>query len=235
MAAKKVAAYSLAPPVELDVVMCTTGSLHLMDDLPLTGLHVRHHSTNATPMLTGFECQAVLSEALGSYDWYGYLEDDVVVEDPLFLDKLVWFQTQTGSSAVLQPNRFEVSATGRPNKLYIDGAITHEEVSRYQELRDQPELTFWGMGKPIRFVRPINPHAGCYFLTSEQMEIWAREPHFLDRDTSFVGPLESVGTLGIMKTFRIYKPAPDNATFLEVRHHDDHWSKLAEETFEWPA
>jgi hypothetical protein len=30
--------------------------------------------------------------------------------------------------------------------------------------------------------------------------------------------LESVATLGIMRTFRIYKPSPAYASFLEVQH-----------------
>jgi hypothetical protein len=38
---------------------------------------------------------------------------------------------------------------------------------------------------------------------------------FFDRDTSFIGPLESAATLGIMRAFRIYKPAPEHAAFLE--------------------
>jgi hypothetical protein len=50
------------------------------------------------------------------------------------------------------------------------------------------------------------------------MAHWANQPHFLDRDTSFIGPLESAATLGIMKTFRIYKTAPNQANFLEIQH-----------------
>jgi hypothetical protein len=50
------------------------------------------------------------------------------------------------------------------------------------------------------------------------MEYWARQPYFLDRDVSFVGPLESAATLGIMRTFRVYKPAAESASFLEIEH-----------------
>ena len=50
------------------------------------------------------------------------------------------------------------------------------------------------------------------------METWSRQPHFLDRDTSFIGPLESAATLGIMRTFRVYKPAVESAGFLEIEH-----------------
>ena len=33
-----------------------------------------------------------------------------------------------------------------------------------------------------------------------------------------VGPLGSAATLGVMKTFRVYKPANETAGFLEVEH-----------------
>ena len=74
------------------------------------------------------------------------------------------------------------------------------------------------MEKVIAFHRTFNPHSGCYFLNAEQMEKWASTPYFLDRDTSFIGPLESAATLGTMKTFRIYKPAADDSNFLEIQH-----------------
>jgi hypothetical protein len=50
------------------------------------------------------------------------------------------------------------------------------------------------------------------------MAHWAAQPYFLDRDTSFIGPLESAATLGIMRAFKVYKPAPPNAGFLEIQH-----------------
>jgi hypothetical protein len=75
------------------------------------------------------------------------------------------------------------------------------------------------LGIPIRFCRPANPHSGCFFLNAAQMSRWAARPDFLDRDTSFIGPLESAATLGIMRTFRVYKPTVENANFLEIEHH----------------
>jgi hypothetical protein len=72
-------------------------------------------------------------------------------------------------------------------------------------------------------VRANNPHAGCFLLSAEQMEHWADQPHFLDRKARFVGPLESAATLGILRTFRIYKPSPQNANFLEIEHAGNHW------------
>jgi hypothetical protein len=46
---------------------------------------------------------------------------------------------------------------------------------------------------------------------------------FLDRSERFAGPLESAATYGIMRTFEIYKPARENASFLEVRHLDNRY------------
>ena len=52
------------------------------------------------------------------------------------------------------------------------------------------------------------------------MADWSQQPYFLDGDRSFIGALESAATLGIMKTFRVYKADLPNASFLEVRHGD---------------
>lgn len=71
---------------------------------------------------------------------------------------------------------------------------------------------------PMTFRRALNPHSGCYFLNANQMAYWASQPYFLDRDTRFVGLLESAATLGIMKTFRVYKTAPEQAGFFEIQH-----------------
>jgi hypothetical protein len=74
------------------------------------------------------------------------------------------------------------------------------------------------MEQNVKFQRSLNPHSGCYFLNAEQLEYWTKQPHFLDRDCSFIGPLESAATLGMMKTFKIYKPSPANSNFLEIQH-----------------
>ena len=54
---------------------------------------------------------------------------------------------------------------------------------------------------------------------------------FLDGDCSFAGPLESAASLGVMKNFRIYKPAYANAGFLEIRHLHNRYLGVALKTF----
>jgi hypothetical protein len=52
------------------------------------------------------------------------------------------------------------------------------------------------------------------------------QANFLDMDASFISPLESSATLGIMKTFRVYKPATQNTNFLEIQHFGDSFLRL---------
>jgi len=205
-------------PKMLDIAVCTTGSSHLIgDDLP-PGISFHHVQTGVQPMLLGFACHKVLQEMLGKYDWYCYMEDDLFLSDPLFFAKLKWFTDVFGAGALLQPHRFETSGNPALHKLYIDGPVKKDFSSKWQDISTDSKLVEKSLGRDFVFERPSNPHSGCFFLNASQMETWAKAPHFLDGDTSFAGPLESAASLGIMKTFRIYKPAANSAGFLEIRH-----------------
>ncbi|MBN3948354.1 MAG: calcium-binding protein [Nostoc sp. NMS7] len=203
---------------ELDIVICTTKDNHLLNQLPLPSHLYRHHSTDVEPLLLGFECQAVLQSCLGEYDYYCFIEDDLIIHDPWFFIKLNWFTQQAGDLNLLQPNRYEVSPYGLVHKAYIDGDLALRVTAPFQNVQEQQELNGTILNTPIIFRRALNPHAGCYFLNANQMAHWANQTYFLDRDISFVGSLESAATLGIMKTFRIYKTSPQQASFLEIQH-----------------
>lgn len=202
-----------------DVIVCTTGSAHVLDQLKLGTGYYTHRSTSAEPRLLGFECHALLRDALpANYDYYCYLEDDLLHRDPLFFLKLRWFSQQFGEDALLMPNRYEVARDRIVHKAYVDGPIRDEATVAYQNVNEMPELAGDVMGARVVFRRASNPHSGGFFLTHAQMSAWAAKPYFLDRDTRFVGPLESAATLGVMRTFRVYKPVPENAAFLELEH-----------------
>ena len=147
------------------------------------------------------------------------MEDDLILHDPWFFIKLNWFNQQGNDQCLVQPNRYEVSRQNLISKAYIDGDLAPRVTAPFQNVNEeQPELKGQILGIPITFRRALNPHAGCYFLNANQMAHWASMPYFLDRDTSFVSPLESAATLGIMKTFRVYKTLPEHASFLEIQH-----------------
>jgi hypothetical protein len=200
---------------EVAVIVCTTRGRHLVDRLPVSPALYTHRECDVEPPLLGFECQAALCERLDEgFDYYCYLEDDLVVRDPLFFDKQRWFGTVAGDRCVLQPNRFEMAGRREFQKLYLDG-----DRPPFPTAGDgHADLEREFLGRSFRFTRPSNPHAGTYFLTRAQMAFWTRQPHFLDRDCAFVGPLESAATLGLVKTFTVFKPARESAHFLEVEH-----------------
>ncbi|MBC6471939.1 MAG: calcium-binding protein [Hormoscilla sp. GM102CHS1] len=211
---------------EIDIVICTTSDYHLLDRLLLPAHFYKHHPTQAEPMLLGFACREVLRDSLGEYDYYCFLEDDLIISDPWFFIKLAWFTKLTGTPYLLQPNRYEVSPQGLVRKAYIDGDLAPRVTAPFQNVREETEFKGQVMGNPVIFRRALNPHSGCYFLNGAQMAHWAEQSYFLDRDTSFIGPLESAATLGIMKTFKIYKPAPHNAAFLEIQHYGNGFLSL---------
>jgi len=231
---------------EIDVVVCTSGNRHLLGELDLPAGYFSHEPRDCDPIMLGFECHALLRDNLGRYDYFCYLEDDLLIHDPWFFAKQRFFNLRAGNECLLQPNRYEVehgptwsrlSATratpstsqgeGRgegfhqllARKTYIDGDLDERLVRKYQNIDEQPEMAVISMGVPIPCRRTLNPHCGGFFLSAEQMEHWSRQRHFLDLDCSFFSPIESANTFGVMRTFKIYKPAPAVANFLEIEHY----------------
>jgi hypothetical protein len=205
-------------PREIDVVVCTTQGCHVLDRLPVEGRYFTHHETAADPELLGFACHGVLRERLGRYDYYCYLEDDLVLHDPWFFAKLGWFNRHAGDDKVLLPNRYEAGLNYLVPKVYVDGTLAEHVTAPFQDVRDSPPVALEAFGVSTVFERTLNPHSGCFFLNAGQMEHWARQPHFADHQSRFIGPLESAATLGVLRTFRVYKPGPAHADFLEVQH-----------------
>jgi hypothetical protein len=185
--------------------------------------------TEAEPMLLGFECHRVLADRGGEYDYFCYLEDDLVIHDPWFFQKLAWFNSQTGKACVLQPNRYELAQEGGARKSYLDGELAAPLVApvrdgvSYAKWREKGRRVLPFLDTAVTFERAQNPHSGCSFLTAEQLRHWRARPDFGARDSTFIGPLESAATLGLIRTFRVYKPAPANASFLEIEHDGDRW------------
>lgn len=203
---------------QVDVVVCTVKDMHVLGELKLPDGAFHHHPTEADPTLLGYECHAVLRERLGSYDYYCYLEDDLVLHDPLFFLKLNWFNQVTPKEDLLQPNRFEIEFNGRVNKVYVDGELPPRSTARLQDITQRHQIRTTVLGQLTTFQRTLNPHSGAFFLSEAQMRFWAEKPYFLNRSAHFIGPPESAASLGIMRTFRVYKPALSNAAFLELQH-----------------
>lgn len=203
---------------ELEVIVCTTEENHLVPKLNIPDGLFRHQPVNAEPMKLGFACHEILRRNIGKYDWYCYLEDDLLISDTLFMAKIEWFLRECGEETTLSPHRFERSLSEPIQKLYHDGSVRPDFTAAWQDVTDRNSHECRFLGINLRFERWPNPHSGCFFLNARQMEEWASKPYFGDGDSSFAGPLESAASLGIIKTFRQYKPSPRNAGFLEIEH-----------------
>ena len=209
------------PSYEMDIVICTMQDWHVLDGLPIEPNMYHHHAVSCEPMMLGFECQRQLAERFGQYDYYCFMEDDLVLQDHLFFLKLAEFNRLYGNDCLLQPNRFELSGRAPFKKAYVDGALHVGETQAFQDVSVDPVLhgeTIFGFN--TYFERALNPHSGCFFLNAEQMKAWMDSPIFGDESYPYYTPLESSATLGIMKMFKLYKPAGSCHHFLEIRHRD---------------
>lgn len=210
----------------VDVIVCTTRGKHLLDSVDLDPGSYEHIATNADPQFLGLVARAVLRERIGLYDYYCYLEDDLSIRDPYFFAKLAWFNDQFGDDRLLQPNRYELARKGIVRKVYVDGDLADHVIARFADVNDDPTVQGSFLGRSLTFTRAKNPHSGGFFLNSRQMGTLAARPDLLDRDASFIGPLESVATLGILRAFKVYKPGLDDAAFLEIEHFGTAFARL---------
>jgi hypothetical protein len=214
----------------VDIAVCTVEQNHLIDRLGVPNSMFHHQPVQAEPMMIGFACQQILKAHLGKYDFYCYMEDDLWIGDPFFLAKVSWFTRSFGDEALLLPHRYELATAEPLHKLYIDGPVRPDFTANWQNIDDRRTLESEFLGAPIGFERWSNPHSGCFFLNAAQMQKWASSPGFLDGDCSFAGPLESAASLGVMKNFRIYKPAFQNAGFHEICHMHNRYLGVALKT-----
>ncbi len=99
LASKKTSPANMRLKSLLHVVVCTIGGQHLLEELKLPLEFFHHHITRANPLELGFECHQVLRDRWGNYDFYAYLEDDLILHDPWLFVKLQWFTRRAGTEA----------------------------------------------------------------------------------------------------------------------------------------
>jgi hypothetical protein len=205
--------------LNLSIVVVTTQGKHLVEKLNLPPHLYTHQEVDIPdPMYLGFECHRLLAEQIDQHSWFAFMEDDLVVHDALILKKIGWFTDTFGEGLVLQPNRYEWGIGGAVGRLYIDGPTLPSMIAPYMDPRAPARISAAGHGALLSFSRAANPHAGAFFLRQAQMRRWMDAPWFLDRDTSFVSPLESAATLGLMKTFSVYKTDTACSDFVQLEH-----------------
>ena len=205
----------------IDIKVITDGEHHVLDRLEPSyrGLFQMVAAAPESPKHLGFEAQRFLASRLDKeYDLYAYFEDDLIILDPWFFRKIDWFRSQAGDDCLVLPHRIEL--TTQPHhvdRFFIDGPLPDSDL---RQILPHPEASIGAQwpGGTLYFESPRNPHSGCFVLSRAQLHHWTRQPHWQDGDFSWVSPLESSATLGIAKTFRLFKPAMVQASWLEIQH-----------------
>ena len=205
----------------IDIKVITDGEHHVLDrlDPSFAGLFQMVVTQPESPKHLGFQAQRFLASRLDEgYDLYGYLEDDLVIHDPWFFRKIDWFRRQLGDDCLVLPHRMEIPPQPHGvNRFYIDGTMHDGDLQKVLPEPVAPMATDW-LGGQLFFESPRNPHAGCFFLGASQLAYWMQQSWWQDGDCSWVSPLESAATLGIAKTFKLFKPVMAQAAWLELQH-----------------
>jgi hypothetical protein len=145
-----------------------------------------------------------------------YLEDDLVIQDPLFADKILWMAHRSNQQCVLLPHRYELTRRlDLPPRLLIDGDIDQDATQAWH----RPFVgiatgEFRGL-KGLQFDCPSNPHSGCFGVSRKQLLVLRERELPCD---GFVGPLETAATYTVGCAFLLLKPALANRWFLMIEH-----------------
>ena len=203
----------------LDIVILKVDGHHLLDWVGLERASFEVVEFDGPPLMLGFEAQRVLRERAGSYDLYAYMEDDLILHDPEFFAKILWFGREFGPTALLQPTRYELSRSSTPGKVAIRFEMSDRRLAPFRRPGAREKVAGSWHGREQSFALSENPHAGCYFLTDRQLRHWLAQPSFFDRDASWIDPLASAATLSVGKVFDLYKCAAPDPWFLEIEHY----------------
>ncbi|MEX2296182.1 MAG: hypothetical protein WD715_02125 [Dongiaceae bacterium] len=213
------------PRHRVDLVLCVRDPAHLIADLHLPP-RTKVVGSRVEPRSLGFRCHKAMAERCDDYDLFGYLEDDLSITDPMFFDKIEWFNRSFGDDYALQPNRYERIAARGGIKVYVDGEIPDMARPVLPHQFNQTRVTANVLGRDIVFEGKTNPMAGCFFLTRAQLQRWMADPDFGKPIVSYFSPPECAQMLGPAKHFTIMKPIGDASDFLELRHLDPRLTRL---------
>lgn len=205
---------------QLSIVISTVSGRHITAYLPdyqINCIRVQEE-TDCDPMFIGFRAQDELINKVDQFDWFLFIEDDIVLHDSYILEKLAKFQSKCGyDHAVLLPNRYEF---WEGTKSYIDLTILNP-----------PDRIWNGLSaveiEGVKFAECVNPHTGFYCLSQNQLKHWISSGRaWRNKDLGFGGPRECAATYSLLECFSLYKPHPSNLHFLEVKHYDTKYSQL---------
>ena len=207
-----------APGLVLDCHVFVCGDAYLADALNAFERRITLHQLELKdPRRLPFAARDFLlrDEAAGSADLSLYLEDDLVIQDRLFLDKQHWFLQQTQHQYALMPHRYELTGDHFMPRLFVDGPIDVAVLPEHQQPAEHVASGHFAAGPLIQFDRASNPHSGSFCCSAPQrQQIQALGV----ADSGFIGPLETVATYTLLQHFPVMKPSWEQRDFLLLEH-----------------
>lgn len=207
---------------DLKIVLNTSPNMNVIAFLPsyMQERIVIRETVMNDPMLIEFYAQDIMIEQQDEFDWFLFLEDDIVIRDSSLLEKYAFFNACFGKHDLLMPNRYEMY---NGVKMYIDITIDFARDD------GKPHLVYLAPSTVdvggVVFSENANPHAGFYCLNKEQLKAWIKGGRHWYKAVVGVGPLESAATFCLFESFNLYKPHSSNLHFAEVYHFDTKYSK----------
>ena len=170
------------------------------------------YSTQPDPMFIGFDAFEQFKAHAEDFDYFMFMEDDILLSDSWFLEKIKQFnQSSPSPNYVLLPHRFEYF---KGVKYYLDQmAVTGEQSKRYT-YTEQLNFTV----DHVQFCIYENPHAGFYCLNRTQLSQWISSGNRWKNKAVAFGPLESAATFCLFENFKLFKPHPDDMDYFLIQH-----------------
>ena len=204
------------PEIVINITVCTNGKNRLDD--------VLHHYREKisveeiqleNPRFLALRARDRLIKRESKADYLIYMEDDLVIHDGLYIDKIDWFYKKTNNAICLMPHRYELVNNNEIGRTLIDGELRGSFIQQfYAPSINAAQGNFRGR-EPVQFDIPTNPHSGSFILSHQQAELIANKEL---PDEGFVGPLETAATLTAMKFFPIMKTAYQCRNFFCIEH-----------------
>ena len=148
-----------------EIIVNTLPGRHIVGELPaeLTAGLAIHEEPDPEPMLIEFRVQDLFAARRADFDWFLFLEDDVVIQDTLYLDKFQCFNRFTQDPKfLLMPNRYEITgpktSLHRPESLQPTGASGHGRRAAFR-VRQHPQRVLPAHARAARSLARVRPPA----------------------------------------------------------------------------
>jgi hypothetical protein len=207
-----------APGLVIDCHVFVCGDEFLADALKAFDKRITvHYLSLKDPRRLPFVVRDFLvnDQAAGDADLSLYLEDDLVIQDRLYLDKILWFLRKTEHQYALMPHRYELTGYHLAPRLFVDGPIDPGVLPDHQRPAKNVASGCFSGAERICFDVASNPHSGSFSCSAlQRRQILAAGM----AEEGFVGPLETVATFTVLQHLQVMKPSWNQRDFLLLEH-----------------